>query len=149
MLSRFSLVIALLVLAACGDGSIVGSSDVTLRLARARWESSGADSYEMTVRRICFCVFTEPVRITVRDGVIVSRIIVLTEDPLPAQYAASYPDVPGLFAVIEHARANGADAVDTAFDESYGFPTEIWIDWKKGSADDEVAYRTEGFAVLP
>lgn len=148
MLFRFSLAIALLGLAACGDGFLVSSRfDGTLRMARARWENSGVDSYEMTVRRLCFCGFVEPVRVTVAVGVIVSRIVVPTGDPLPTEYAPYYPDVPGLFAIIEQARANGADNLATEFDASYGFPTKIDIDWIENAVDDEVAYRTEGFAV--
>lgn len=150
MLSRFSLAIALFVVAACGDGFLVSSRfDATLRMARARWENSGVDSYEMTLRRLCFCGFVEPVRVTVADGVVVSRIVLRTGDPLPTEYAPYYPDVPGLFAIIEHARATGADDLATEFDASYGFPAEIDIDWIENAVDDEVAYRTEGFAVRP
>jgi Family of unknown function (DUF6174) len=148
MLFRCSFVIALLVVAGCNDGSPVGTRfDPTLLWARARWESSGIDSYAMTVRPLCFCGFVEPVRVTVRDGVVVSRIIVSTGNALPAQHASSYPDVPGLFAIIERAREQGADEIDTDFDESYGFPTGIWIDWKESWADDEIGYAVHGFSV--
>jgi hypothetical protein len=150
MRSRSFVVIALLVVAGCGDGSPVGTRfDPTLLWARARWESRGVDTYAMTVTPLCFCGFVEPVRVTVRDGVVVSRIVVSTGDALPAQHASSYPDVPGLFGIIERAREQRADHVDADFDESYGFPTGIWIDWKESWADDEIGYRVEGFSVGP
>jgi hypothetical protein len=143
---RSCVVIGVLVAAGCGDGSLLGPRfDPTLSWARARWESRGVDSYAMTVRPLCFCGFVEPVRVTVRDGVVVSRIIVATGDVLPTQHASSYPDVPGLFALIERAHEQGADHVDADFDESYGFPTGIWIDWKESWADDEIGYRVAEF----
>jgi hypothetical protein len=109
----------------------------------------GVDSYDVTVRPVCFCGFVEPVRVSVRDGVVVSRIIESSGEALPAQYASSYPDVPGLFAIIERAREKGAEHIDTHFDESYGFPTGIWIDRKASLADDEIGYRVEEFEVRP
>ena len=149
MRSRFSLVLVLLVLAACGDGYLVGTRfDATLRWARARWANAHVDSYAITVHRLCFCTLVEPVRVTVRDGVVVSRVIVATGAALPAQLVPYYPDVPGLFAVIDQARAS-ADDLETQFDENYGFPSTIDIDWNENAVDDEVTYRMEGFAPLP
>jgi uncharacterized protein DUF6174 len=134
------------VLVACGDSPVSAQAQATLNWARARWESTGIDSYEITVRRGCFCYpSVGAVRLTVKNGEVVSRVIVATGDTLSAQSASVYPDVPGLFAIIDHALAN-ADAVDPLFDEIYGFPTRIWIDWKVNWADDETAYWTEGFS---
>ena len=146
---RTALTIVLLALMACGDGLPVSTRFVlTLRAARARWESSGIDSYAMTVQRVCFCGFVEPVRVKVQNGVVVSRTIVWTGEPLPATYADLYPDVPGLFAIVEHA-ATDADDLDTRFDGAYGFPSEISIDWDEIAVDDEVTYRTETFTITP
>lgn len=146
---RTSFTIALLTLVACGDGLPVSTGFVlTLRAARARWQSSGIDSYEMTVRRVCYCGFVDPVRITVENGVVVSRTFASTGAPLPATYGDLYPDVPGLFAIVEHA-ATDADDLETTFDATYGFPSEISIDWEKNAVDDEVTYRTETFTITP
>ena len=147
--TRVSLAIALCAFAACGEGFLPATFVMTLQTARARWQRSGIDSYAITVHRLCFCGFVEPVRVTVEDGAIVSRIIVSTGEPLAARDAPYYPAVPGLFAIIEHASTSGADDLRTEFDATYGFPTVISIDWKVNWADDEVAYRTEQFAVRP
>lgn len=148
---RRFLTAALLVLTACGaDGFLASLRFVqTLQAARARWESSGIDSYAMTVRRLCFCGFVEPVRVTVDGGAVVSRTIVSTGDPVPASLVQYYPDIPGLFAIIEHARANGADGLRFEFHPSYGYPVAINIDWAQNAADDEVTYRTESFTISP
>ena len=146
---RTSLTIALLALVACGDGLPVSTGFVlTLRAARARWVSSGIDSYEITVRRVCYCEFVDPVRIKVENGVVVSRTVASTGEPLPATYADLYPDVPGLFAIVERA-VTDADDFDTTFDATYGFPAEISIDWVENAVDDEVIYRTETFTITP
>lgn len=146
---RTSLTIALLALAACGDGLPVSTHFVlTLRAAHHRWQASGIDSYELIVRRICYCLSVDPVRVRVVNGVVVSRTFVSTGDPVPSAYAELYPDVPGLFAIVEEA-ARDADDLDTRFDATYGFPAEIAIDWNATMVDDEVTYRTETFTITP
>ncbi len=149
MRQRTFLAAGLLVLAACGDGNPVGTQLIlSLRAAHARWQSSGIDSYEITVRRACFCGFIDPVRVRVVDGAIVSRTVVATGEPVPASYAELIPDVRGLFAIVEEA-AIDADDLDTRFDPVYGFPAEIAIDWDEVAVDDEVVYVAEGFTPLP
>lgn len=149
MLQRTFLAAALLVLTACGDGFLASTRFVTsLRAARARWASSGIDSYELTVRRLCFCGFVEPVRVKVVNGAIVSRTVVTTGEPVPELFASYYPDVPGLFAIVEEA-ANEADDLDTEFDPNYGYPAEISIDWWENAVDDEVVYLAETFTITP
>ena len=149
MRRRTSIVVALFILVACGDGLPVSTRLVlNLHAAHARWESRGTDSYEITVRRVCFCGFVEPVRVKVVDGTIVSRTVVSTGDPVPTLEASQYPDIPGLFAIVEEA-ATQADKLHTEFDATYGFPTIISIDWIENAVDDEVGYVMEDFVALP
>jgi hypothetical protein len=149
MRHRTPIIAALFMLVACGEGLPVSTRLVlNLRAAHARWESRNIDSYEITVRRLCFCGFVEPVRVRVVDGTIVSRTVVPTGDPVPTLYAAQYPDIPGLFAIVEEA-VTDADELDIEFDATYGFPTSISIDWIQRAADDEEAYVMEGFLPLP
>lgn len=146
---RTSLAIAMLTLAACGDGLPVSTQFVlTLRAAHARWQASGIDSYELTVRLLCECLSVGPVRVRVENGVVVSRTFAATGDTVPSAYANSYPDVPGLFAIVEEA-ARDADDLDTRFDATYGFPAVISIDWDEIGVDDEITYRTESFTIIP
>ena len=147
MRRRTSLAMALLALAACGDGLPLAPQFV-LRAAHERWQRSGIDSYELTVRRICYCLSVDAVRVKVENGVVVSRTFAGTGDPVPTTYASLYPDVPGLFAIVEEA-ARDADDLDTRFDPTYGFPVEISIDWYEVAVDDEISYRTESFTITP
>jgi hypothetical protein len=144
---RTSLAIALLALAACGDGLPLAPQFV-LRAAQELWQRSGIDSYELTVQRICYCLSAEPVRVRVENGIVVSRTFASTGDPVPSTYANLYPDVPGLFAIVEEA-ARDADDLDVRFDATYGFPAEISIDWYEVAVDDEISYRTESFTITP
>ena len=140
---RSVFLLGLLALGACDDDPV---SPLGLVAAKARWERANIDSYEMTVRRLCFCGFIAPVRVTVSRGAIVSRANVETGEPVPANVASLYPDVPGLFAIANEARTN-ADGFNVEYHLTYGFPTAIVIDWRTNAADDEVTYYVEDFAV--
>lgn len=41
-----------------------------------------------------------------------------------------------------------ADRVSVAYHETFGFPTEIHIDWSVRSVDDEDTYRIDQFVVI-
>jgi hypothetical protein len=150
VLHRTVLAAALVVLTACGDGFLATTRFVTsLRAARARWESRGIDTYEVTMRHLCFCGFLAgPVRVKVVDGSIVSRTVVPTGEPVPELYASFYPDVPGLFAIVERATKD-ADDFDAEFNPNYGYPADISIDWIENAVDDEEGYVVETFTITP
>jgi hypothetical protein len=118
-------------------------------MAKGRWERANVDSYEMTVRRLCGeCPIFNPVRITVSDGAVVSRIDVVTGEPVIHQLIDIFPDVPGLFALIDEA-VEGAYDLSVLYDPTYGFPAVVSIDWVRDHADDEIGYRVESFVRVP
>jgi hypothetical protein len=143
-LRRSTIVLGILALAACDDHPV---SPLGLFMAKTRWERANIDSYEMTVRRQCGeCPIFNPVRLTISGGVVVSRIDVVTGEPLIHQLADVFPDVPGLFAMVDEAVAR-AHGLEVTYDPTYGFPTLISIDWVPDHVDDEVTYRVESFGV--
>lgn len=143
---RFALGIAVVALAGCDDGPL--EPPFNLFIAQARWQRANIDSYELTVRVFCECLLIDPVRVTVSGGVIVSRVNVVTGQPVPENVAESFPDVPGLFAIVDKASAEAHD-LEVEYDASYGFPTVISIDWNETHVDDEVVYRVENFGPRP
>jgi hypothetical protein len=140
---RSLLLLGLLALASCDDDPV---SPFGLFVAKAQWERANIDSYGMTVLVSCECLVTFPVRVTVSGGVIVSRVNALTGEPVVETAAASFPDVAGLFAILDKASAE-ADDVRVEYDARYGFPTVISIDWLEEHVDDEVVYRVQEFDV--
>jgi hypothetical protein len=116
--------------------------------AKALWDRENPANYAVTVQRLCFCVTVEPVRIVVQNRVVISRTVVATQLPLPANLNDLYPDIPGLFATIKDAYAR-ADAVTVSFDPRYGFPSDATIDYVKSAIDDELTLKVSDFIPLP
>jgi hypothetical protein len=138
----------LVALVAVGAGGCIldpGRSTNQLDRAMALWTSHHVASYRLVIQRLCFCLTIDPVRVTVTNGQVVSRLFTTTGQPVPANLAEFYPDIPGLFEWVRRASAEAA-TVTVTFDEDFGFPTSAVVDWIKNAVDDEVTVRTSEFA---
>lgn len=139
MRHRLGFVTLLASVAACHDATGLDSRFVS---AHARWNAHAPASYELTVAHNCFCPeeATGPVRVSVRNGAVVSRRYVRTGVDVPASYVERFPDVEGLFSAILAAHARHASTVDVRYDDALGFPTRIDIDNIRDAVDDEEQY---------
>ena len=106
---------------------------------------TGPADYAYTLRVVCYCVYTGPVRVTVTDGAVVSAVAL--EDPegvpqaLVDEIALTLAELTALAARAERE----ADAVSVRVDPVYGFPTELSVDWLAEAADDEATYTATDF----
>jgi len=119
--------------------------------AMARWARSGPEAYQMDYQRTCFCIreAVQPVEITVRRGTVESRRYLESGRPVPEELAELFPPVPQLFAVIREAILDRATEIRVAYDTTFGYPTEIYIDWRAEIADEEVGHRILRLLRLP
>lgn len=116
-----------------------GQAPSDLFEARAMWASAGVDDYELLLDRSCFCPDPGPVRVRVEDG----RKVSVTSDtaspePIPLQ---TYPDVEGLFDLVDEALERQAHHLRVAYHPSLGYPTQVEVDYERRTADDEIRYQ--------
>lgn len=108
--------------------------------ARARWVDSGLQDYRYTFRQTCFCVPEEEMLVIVRAGVIQSATYQPSGNTVPAQRLKGVPTVPGLFKIIDDALAAHADQLDATYHAGDGHPEQIFIDYSRLMADEEMGY---------
>ncbi|MEW5830116.1 MAG: DUF6174 domain-containing protein [Chloroflexota bacterium] len=144
----FLLIVALL-LAACGTG---GSE---FDRQRAAWDGQAVTHYRFTVAVLCFCPFANvPVTYEVLDGQVVNASVGPEVDlgggtlEQVTSMTAEFDTVEKLFAYVERA-LNEADKVEVTYDASYGFPSQVSVDWIELAVDDELAFTITGFEALP
>lgn len=126
---------AMFTLTSCS--SMVGPRE-ELASARVKWAQNAPSAYSMKISRGCECL-TEaigPVTVTVVNGAISARYTT-TGAAVPKNLAALFPDVEGLFNLIETAQKENYYKVDVDYDPEWGFPTRISIDQVKNMVDDE------------
>lgn len=67
-------------------------------------------------------------------------------DPVDPSFAGLYPDIDGLFELIENALANGGEVV-VDYDDERGYPRSVSIDAIPQAVDDEFGYVVERLVV--
>lgn len=140
---------ALLALAGCSDATGPDDAAALLEHNLAVWSGAGVTNYRYTITRSCECTpeSTGPVTVEVRNGLVVDRRYQSGAAVSP-QYSEIFTTVPGLFDIIEEAVALPAASLSVRYNEDYGYPESIAIDWVAGAVDDEVSYRVGSFNVF-
>ena len=125
------------------------SSDVPeLERNIALWEKNEPESYSYTVNPSCFCVDFFSYSIIYSGGK--NQVAPLENQ---ADWYANFqsPETPlsvdNLFKLARRA-LNGADRVDITYDQVYGFPVRIEIDWIIDAIDDEYSVEISSFGEL-
>jgi hypothetical protein len=121
--------------------------------ARQKWQEAGISHYRFNLNMICFCAFAEnmPLVIEVQDGEVVSMEYQNGNeiDPASLEFFQRYETIDKIFAELEKAAGGEADEVTVSYDDTYGFPEQIDIDFVKEAIDDELSMSLSGFEVLP
>ena len=139
-------------LSSCSGGGHRDSSLAdALRASRAAWASRNVSAYRYTLQISCFCPedTIRPVTIEVRDGVAVSRTYADDGTPANPETFARYDTTEKLFALIDEALDQKAARIDAAYDPTFGYPTEGYIDASEQIADEELGFSVRSFAIIP
>ena len=124
----------------------LGPEQSQLDRARNRWEAHGSGFYGFHFQRGCFCPqeIVRPVRIEVWDGVVVSAVDPDTNEPLDPP-PDGFSTIDDLFDEIQDAIDRGAHSVDATYDESFGYPIHVFIDWILNAVDDEMSFQLSDY----
>lgn len=131
------LITALAVIAGCANSTETKRATSELDVNRQRWADQKLSRYEFTFNRTCFCVPLTPVRISVRDGIVIGVTEIASGRSLPA---AGFLTVDSLFALIDHGIANHYAEMRVTYDSALGYPKQIYSDGSMQIADDEITY---------
>jgi hypothetical protein len=142
--------VALLTATGC-DGILWGRESPLLRdqLERAEqlWRQANIRHYSMIVTRGSpWALAHARVRVEVRDGAVVIAENADDGTPVPPELRARYPAVPGLFDIIRNALDRRVPGIFVGYDDEFGFPDIIRIDYDPGRTDDDLLIEVSGFA---
>ena len=157
-MKKLLLLILAIVLAACS--AVQPKSEV--ERAREKWQNTNISHYRFKLFFGCFCAFSQdmPLNIEVKDGQVVSMQYQSGNeiDPNLLEYFNRFTTIDRLFDEIESGfeikdnvdtAGDKADEVKVTYDETYGFPTQINIDFIKNAVDDELSLQISEFEKLP
>lgn len=140
-----------LIAALVGCSALLGEDEdpglVQLRESRSLWQDQGIANYEYVVENRCFCALGgHQVRVVVASGAITSLTLVATGQPVEAQYASSYRTVDALFTYLVEAHKKSTAFLEAQYDNVYGYPLHVFIDYKLSTGDDEFGWDIVSFA---
>lgn len=111
---------------------------------REQWEATGIEDYEYSLARVAPGLGPglsfEDVRVTVRDGAVVSRTVLKTGLQLDPAFDEFYPPIDVIFDAIDAAIVANVHRVAVGFDLQLGFPTDVFIDPVAEIPDDSEQY---------
>ena len=121
-----------------------GPSDESFNASRQKWIDANVSSYSMVVTRVDGVGDPIAVRVTVTDNAVTSRIYDGTSQAVPAGEASKYPDVNALFDLVRDS-FDRAQTVTVTFDQTYGFPATMNINYSVGTLDDDLVIQVTEF----
>jgi len=148
-MGRLVILLSVIVFAACSTNN---DEDVgnDLEAAMEKWASSNPQNYTYEFTTICFCFFTEQVRVVVEDDSVVAVLDI--ESNQPKMVTINDEQVPVLEVMPEMFYSindfferlvewtESADESELEFNEQNGMPITISFDHYKEAVDDEITY---------
>ena len=64
--------------------------------------------------------------------------------PVPLSYASSFPSAEQLFDAIQDGIDRRADEIEVDYDATYGYPTNVYIDYDRNRTGEELSLTTHG-----
>lgn len=152
--SILSILLSVFFLISSCDSITDGRKKDDFRENRTLWQEQGIENYSFEFSKLCYCGgLFNPATIVVKADTIHSVLDPETGEPLRdpqtgelvlLNYQNSFHTIDDLFDVIENAREK-ADELDIEYNQEFGYPEYISIDYIKEAIDDEVSYRVENF----
>jgi hypothetical protein len=149
-MKKIMLLFLVLILTACSTGEVTEFSR-----NQTKWQDANISHYRFELNVGCFCAFRSqmPATVEVQGGEIVSITgaygnPILISDPLN-EYVLRFATIDRLFSELESDSFKEADMLTVTYDSTYGFPSEIIIDFIELAIDDELYLSASAFEPLP
>jgi hypothetical protein len=151
-MKKITLLFLVLILAACASG---GETGTELSRNQQKWDDANVTHYTFQLGVSCFCPVggVMPMTVEVKDGEVVSLVDVNgnafpSTDPLN-ELIQKYATIDRILAELASASVQEAERLEVAYDPTYGFPTDVTIDFVEQVADDELYLSVSAFEPLP
>lgn len=149
----YILLIAAFALAACASATASANQNQSeLDQNWQKWRDANISHYRYRLAISCFCAFSQdmPLIIEVQDGQVVSMEYSSGNeiDAANREYFQRFETIDRLFEQLQKDIGGEADEVVVTYNETYGFPEEVKIDYVLEATDDELWLTISDFEPL-
>ena len=112
-----------------------------------KWESKNINSYTITLKISCFCIYTDPIDIKVENNKIKEiNSAPVTSEQLNNEYWYA-KTIDELFIFIDEEIIEEPFQQVLEFNETYGFPEYIYFNREEMLVDEEIGYTISSFNI--
>ena len=131
----------------CQTHAAACDSDASITQARDAWQARQLHNYQFVWQQQCYCLADarQPIRVTVRNGEIVSATG-LGGAAVADDVRANVKTIDALYAFVEPVQCDAADVRVEGV--SAGVPAHVYVDPKRGVADDEFDVTISEFVAI-
>lgn len=135
-----------LVVTFVASAAACSSDDHGLTAARERWAKQGPAAYSFVSMRGCDCPpeVYRPMRVSVASGQITSAVYVDDQAPVASNFHSLLRTIDGVFDDIQAAIDQDAAQIMVSYDPALGYPTQLFVDYSKQAADEELSLQISG-----
>ncbi len=110
------------------------------------WQDNNFENYVVDFQRICFCLpdFTQAATLTVENQNLTDATY-LNGGAVSRDIYDNFLTVDKAFELIQEAFNRDSDEVRIVYDSIYGFPINVFIDYDKRMADEELVFKFSNF----
>jgi|LGVF01.1.fsa_nt_gb hypothetical protein len=134
----------------CSSDDEISKELRELSEARSTWQSFKLKNYSMNERLSCYCGGLLEWKVFVKNGI--KDKVEYEESPT---FGQTYDDIFGqartvddVFDFIEELLGKDLGSLIIEYDQVYGFPSTVSVDYNERTADDEIAYLYTNFEIL-
>lgn len=122
----------------------------TLNKYKQRWQQANINNYQYTFQRSCFCMrdYTKAVITTVKNNNVIDAHWKGSKKPLGDKFKNNQQTINYFFAKIQDAIDKKAAVITVKYNEQYGYPETLSIDYNKMIADEELWLSAKNFRKL-
>jgi len=105
-------------------------------------------NYQITQQVICFCISPPAGRfykLTVENGVIVKGTDLQDGSNLPSDNFDFFKTIAQLQEFVDSINPDSVAVFNVEYDNKFGFPSSIYVDFNQTIADEEIGYETRNF----
>lgn len=124
----------------CDNSDILSSEprDAELEKNIKKWQSFNICNYSIRNSIVCNC--TEEYSTTKTLKIKNESIIYVDDKPYPDEELMNYKSINEIFEFINELYSSEKHILNVTYDEKYGFPTYLYVDYEEMMVDEEISY---------
>ena len=133
------------------DLRVTESRQTELDTHRALWDSHRAIDYDYYYRRSCFCMedYTRKFEVQVRNDTVDAAFVAEDGTAAPDDLLENWlPTIDGIFDQIQSAIGGSAYSMTIRYNETYGYPMSVSVDYNQMMADEELYVSASDLIIL-